>query len=103
MATTFFVQGTTEKDMQLDTKFVVEQDGITLTGAAHNIKNFTSGAVSKGIRIDGILELEKKVNPTHPFKIKGAHNSGVEFNLTPEALKLLEPLAPSAPPEARPN
>jgi hypothetical protein len=37
MATTFFVQGTPEKDIQLDSRFVVEQDGQTVAGTSHNI------------------------------------------------------------------
>ena len=102
MATTFFVQGIPEKDIMLDTKYTVEQDGQTVAGTSHNIKNFTDGAVTKGARIDGILEMEKKLDLKHPFKIKGSH-SAVEFKLSPEALKLAEPLAPPAPPAQPPN
>jgi hypothetical protein len=102
MATTFFVQGMPEKDMQLDTTFVAEQDGQTVAGASHNIKNFINGTATKGVRIDGILELEKKLDLTHSFKIKGNHGA-VEFRLSPEARKLAEPLPPPAPPAAPPN
>ncbi len=102
MATTFYVQGMPEKDIQLDTKFVVEQDGQTLVGTAHNIKNFTAGAVAKGTRIDGILQMEKKLDLSHAFRIKG-DNADIEFKLTPEALKLSEPVAPAAPPATQPN
>ncbi|HYK91993.1 MAG TPA: hypothetical protein VE398_24715 [Acidobacteriota bacterium] len=99
MATTFFVQGTPEKDIQLETKFVVEQNGEKIAGTSHNIKNFADGAVAKGTRIDGIIEMSKKLDLTHSFKIKGGH-SDVDFKLTPEAVKLAEPLAPPAPPAA---
>ena len=102
MATTFFVQGTPEKDIQLDTKLVIEQDGQTVTGTAHNIKNFTDGAITKGTRIDGILEMQKRLNLTRAFKIRGTHYN-LDFKLTPEAVKLAEPLVPAAPPATQPN
>ncbi len=102
MATTFFVQGMPEKDIQLDTKLVVEQDGQTLTGTPHNIKNFADGAVAKGTRFDGILEMGKKLDLTHAFKIKGS-NYNVDFKLTPEAVKLAEPIVPAAPAATSPN
>ncbi len=96
MGTTFFVQGMPEKDIQLDTKFVVEQDGQTLTGTSHNIKNFADGPVAKGTRIDGILETGKKLDLAHAFKIK-VGQANVDFKLTPEEVKLAEPLPPPAP------
>jgi hypothetical protein len=102
MATTFYIQGTPDKDIQLDTKFVVEQDGQTLTAASHNIKNFADGTATKGVRIDGILQLEKKLDLTHAFRIKGTH-AAVEFKLTPEDLKLAEPIAATTPPAATPR
>jgi hypothetical protein len=97
MATTFFVQGTAAKDTTLNTKFEVEQDGQTVAGASHNIKNFADGAVAKGIRVDGILQLEKKLDLTHAFTIKGKDVS-VDFKLDAGALKELEPVAPPATP-----
>ncbi len=102
MTTTFFVQGTAEKDISLDTKFVVEQDGQTLNGESFSIKNFTSGTQAKGTKIDGIIQIEKKVDLTHPFKLKGK-NVLVDFKLSPEALKLNEPLPPPAAPASKPN
>jgi len=102
MATTFFVQGTPEKDIQLDSRFVVEQDGQTVAGTSHNIKNFADGAVAKGTRIDGILEMEKKLDLSHAFKIKGSQAT-LEFKLSPEALKLTEPIPPPATPATPPN
>ncbi len=102
MATTFLVQGTPEKDVRLDTRFVVEQDGQTMTGTSHNIKNFTDGAVTKGTRIDGILQMEKKLDLSHAFKIKGGQ-ANVEFKLSPEAVKMAEPLPPPVPAAATPK
>ncbi len=93
-STTFYVQATPEKDVQVDPKFEVEQDGKTFAGTAHNIKNFTPGNVAKGTRIDGILQLDQKLNLSHPFVIKGANNLAVEFKLTPEEVQLAQPLPP---------
>jgi hypothetical protein len=97
MGTTFFVQGIAEKDIKIDTAFAVEQDGQTTAGTSSNIKNFAGGGlVAKGDRIDGIVEVGKKLDVSHSFKIKGK-NSTVEFKLSPEAIKLMEPLPPAAP------
>ncbi len=102
--TTFYVQGTPEKDVQVNPSFEVEQDGKTFAATSHNIKNFTSGAVAKGIRIDGIVQLSEKLNLSHPFRIKGANNFALEFKLTPEDVQMAQPLPPptaaSAPAQA---
>jgi len=87
-ATTFYVQGVPEKDMPIDTKFSAEQDGETIAGSAMNIKNFDGNTVTKGTRFDGLVQLDKKLDLKHPFKIKGTHGS-VEFKLSEEALKLM--------------
>ena len=103
MGTTFYVQGTPEKDVKIDTGFTVEQDGESVKGTSSNIKNFTDGGlVAKGTRVDGVVELGKKLNLAHSFKIKGK-NSTVEFKLSPEAIKLMEPLPPPAPAATAPE
>jgi len=89
MSTMLYVQGIPEKEASLNTDFVLEQDGQTTGGTAHNIKNFKAGAVPKGERIDGIIQFETKVNPSHTFTVKNA-DASVEFKLSPEALKMLE-------------
>jgi hypothetical protein len=94
MATMLYVQGTPDKDGNLTTTFTLEQDGQTTPGTIHNIKNFKEGAVVKGERIDGIIQFEKKVDLSHAFTISNGETS-VEFNLAPDALKLLE--APQQP------
>ena len=94
-ATTFYVQATPEKDLQIDTAFQIEQDGQTFAASSLSIKGFEKGFATKGKRIDGILQLDKKLDLTHPFKIKGA-NSSAEFKLTEEAVKLSMPLPPPA-------
>jgi len=98
--TTFYVQATPEKDIQLDPKFEVEQGGKTFAGASHSIKNFAAGAVTKGDRIDAVLQLDQKLNLAHPFKIKGANNFSLEFKLSPEAVQLAQPIPPPAAPPA---
>jgi hypothetical protein len=87
-ATSFYVQGTPEKDMANDTKFSVEQDGQAVVCNSLNIKNFDGSTVTKGTRFDGILQLDKKLNLSRAFKIKATHGS-VEFKLSDEAMKAL--------------
>jgi hypothetical protein len=84
-ATTFYVQGIPEKDINFDSTFVIVQDGQSLNATTMNIKNFTSGNVAKGQMINGLIQLDRKLELTHPFSIKG--NSGtVEFKLSDAAL-----------------
>jgi hypothetical protein len=96
-ATTFYVQATPEKDIPIDISFEVEQDGQTFPASSLNIKNFEKGVATKGRRIDGIVQLDKKLDLSHPFKIKGA-NSATEFKLTAEAVKMSEPVPPPVTP-----
>ncbi len=96
-ATTFYVQGMPEKDMVIDTKFFVEQDGQTYEADSLNIKHFDGSTVTKGTRVDGMIQLGTKLDLTHPFTIRGSHGS-VEFLLTPEALQMMEAPATAAPP-----
>jgi hypothetical protein len=93
-STMFYVQGVPEKDVQLDTKFVMEQDGQTFQGVAQNIKNFQSEtALAKGERIDGLLHFTQKIDPSHEFTVKNG-SYAVTFKLTPEALQMLQPETP---------
>lgn len=87
--TLLYVQGTPEKEMSIDRKFFIEQGNEKLEAVPHNIKNFTGGKVSKGERIDGLLEFSKKIDVTQPFTIRAADKS-VEVRLSPEALDMLQ-------------
>ncbi len=78
-----------EKDVTIDTKFSAEQDGQTVSGNIINIKSFEGGKLSKGDRFSGILQLDRKLDLTHPFKIIASHGT-VEFKLSEEALNLLQ-------------
>ena len=89
MGTLIYLQGTPEKDVnQVNMKFTMEQDGATVDGTTLNIKNFEGGAVPKGTRIDGLVQFDKKLDLSHPFRIKNAKTT-VEFKLSQSALKLL--------------
>ncbi len=78
--TSFYVQGISEKSGAFDNKFAVAQDGETLDCTAINIENFAGGLVTKGQHIKGIIQLSKKLDLSHTFKIKGSRDS-VEFKL----------------------
>jgi len=89
-ATMFFVQGIPSKDLAaFNPKFVVEQGGKEFESESVNIRNLQAGAVSKGTKIEGLIQLSQKINVTQPFKIKNA-NSTTEFKLSEEAIKLLQ-------------
>ncbi len=85
MATLLYVQGIPDKDGNLDTTFYLEQDGQTTEGLARDIKGFKSGAVTKGERINGILQFDRKLDLTRQFTIKNSKNS-VKFKFSEEAL-----------------
>jgi hypothetical protein len=80
-ATAFYVLGVSEKNFTLNNTFVVEQNGQTFNCSAVNIENFSGGNVAKGAMIKGILQLDKKLDLTHSFKIKNAAHS-FDMNLS---------------------
>jgi len=86
--TAFYVQGVSEKDMTLNNKFSVQQDGRTYEFSSINIENFAGGKVAKGQGIKGILQLDQKLNLSRPFVIKGSQNQ-FEFKLSDSVIKEL--------------
>jgi hypothetical protein len=90
MATMFYVQGVPEKNIKLNPQFEVEQDGQTYKGETINMKNLQSGDVAKGTRIEGLIQLSRKIDLNQPFKVRCIHNPSADFRLSPETLKLLE-------------
>jgi hypothetical protein len=86
--TTFFILGTTDKNIKLKTKFVIEQDGDKFSGTVTNIKNFQDGELAKGEKVNGLLQLDKKLNLNHSFTIKGADGI-LDFKLTDIGLRML--------------
>lgn len=94
--TMLYVQGTPEKNVQIDTtNFVIEQNGVTVKSVPTNITHFEKGkaAVAKGQRIDGLLTFDKVVNISQPFTVKHGNDS-VEVKFTSEQLKASAPAAP---------
>lgn len=90
MATVFFVQGISEKDIILNPSFEVVQDGKTFPGESVNLKNLQAGPLAKGTRFSGLVQLSEKINVAQPFVIKGAAISSAGFKLSKTAIKLLE-------------
>ena len=90
MATVFYIQGVSEKDITLNPEFEVVQDGKTFPGEAVNLKNLQAGPLAKGTRISGLIQLSQKINVAQPFVIKGAKSASAEFKLSQDAIKLLE-------------
>jgi hypothetical protein len=89
-STVFFVQGLTKDSAVLDPQFMVEQNGKTYEGIPINLKNFQPGSVVKGTRIEGLIQLSQKIDVTQPFKIRIGNDVCAEFELSPDAMRLLE-------------
>jgi phenylpropionate dioxygenase-like ring-hydroxylating dioxygenase large terminal subunit len=94
--TVFFVQGTPEKDVNLDPSgFTVQQGGESSPLTPVNIKRFEKGKVIKGDRIDGMLQLAKQLDVAKPFTVVHAKES-VEFKFTDDQVKSMDPPPPPA-------
>ena len=93
--TVFYVQGTADKNVQIDTtSFTIEQNGETTTSIPTNIKHFEKGkiAVPKGERIEGVLTFARLVDASRPFTVKhGADSVQIKFN--PDQMKAIMPAA----------
>ena len=86
LGTCFYIAGIADKNMKMSTDFVVEQDGEKFAGTIMNLKNFVDGDVTKGEKISGILQLQKKLKLNHLFMIRGAGGQ-VDFQLSAVALQ----------------
>lgn len=96
MNTLLYVQGTPQKEVELDTSnFTIQQGNETVAAKAVNIKHFEKGKVAKGDRIDGVLEFEKLIDVSKPFTVKHGADS-VEFKFTDDQLKAMAP-PPASP------
>jgi hypothetical protein len=90
-ATMFYVQGTPQKDVNLDTSsFTVQQGGESFPSTPLNISHFEKGKVSKGDRIDGLLQLAKHIDVTKPFTVLHGKDS-VEFKFSADQVKAMTP------------
>jgi len=86
MTTVFFIQGTVNKEFELKPEVTVTQKGETLTGKITPMKNFAGGKVAKGEQIQGLVELEKKLDLYTPFKVT-VSGQGVDFNLSDDDVR----------------
>ena len=95
-ATLFYVQGTAEKAIKLDTTdFTIDQGGETITSTPMNIKHFEKGvaAVNKNDKVDGILVFSKIIDVTQPFVVRHGKDS-VKIEYTKDQLKEMTPAPP---------
>jgi hypothetical protein len=93
--TMFYVQGTPEKNVEIDTtNFIIEQNGETLSAAPTNIRHFERGkvAVPKGDRIEGVLTFAKMVNVSQPFTVKHG-DASVKVKFSSDQIKAATPAA----------
>jgi hypothetical protein len=82
----FFVQGTVNKEFEFKPEVSVVQKGETLSGKVTSMKNFASGKIAKGETIQGLVELEKKIDLFEPFKVTvGGVN--VDFRLNADDIR----------------
>jgi hypothetical protein len=96
-STLFYVQGTPDKDVDLDTtNFVAMQGGESITSVPTNITNFEKGKAAKGVRVSGLLQFAKQVDLSRAFTIVHGKDS-VEFKFSEAQVKAIT--APPAPPQ----
>ncbi len=86
MTSVFFIQGTANKDFELKPDVTVTQKGETLTGKVTPMKNFVAGKVKKGDQLQGLVELEKKLDLYEPFKVMVGPQA-VDFNLNDDDVR----------------
>lgn len=86
MTTVFFVQGTANKEFQLNPEVTVTQKGETLPGKVTPMKNFAAGKIAKGDQIQGLVELTKKLDLYEPFKVT-VNGQSVDFNLNEDDVR----------------
>jgi hypothetical protein len=90
-STVFFVRGNATKDQTAySPKFTVEQGGKTIEGEAVNIDGFKTGTVSKGAKIQGLIQFTEKIDLTQAFRIRGPQNASLDIKLSKNALKYLQ-------------
>ena len=97
-ATMFYVQGTAQKEVEIDTtKFTLSQDGMA-NGTPTNIKNFMRGKnkVPQGERVDGVLTFMKQVDLARTFTVNYDQDWGVEFKFTANQIRSMTPPTPAA-------
>ena len=90
-STVFYVQCVPDKDIDFHPEFRVEQNGFYIDAKTSDIKNFKEGPVSKGTRMEGLVQLSRKIDLSKPFKIVNTENdAAAEFQVSEETLNLLK-------------
>ena len=86
MTSVFFIQGTANKEFELKPEVTVTQKGETLTGKVTPMKNFVAGKVKKGDQLQGLVELEKKLDLYEAFKVT-VGGQAIDFNLNDDDVR----------------
>jgi hypothetical protein len=89
--TLVFVQGTTERELEIDPgQFKLEQNGKSTNGKPVNIKNFLKGKVPSGQRVDGLVQFDERVDLSKAFTVRYGTESA-EFRFTENQVKAMAP------------
>ena len=87
----FYVQGVPEEDMDFNPSFRFEQNDFLIDAKTQNIKNFKAGPVAKGTKMEGLVQLSRKIDLAQPFKIVDPSNdASAEFQFSLETLDLIK-------------
>ncbi|MEJ2109173.1 MAG: hypothetical protein P8Z37_04515 [Acidobacteriota bacterium] len=89
-STVFYIDGVMNKTLVFNPDFDVEQDGTVISTKPVSIKNFKKDTLEKGTKIQGLLELEQKLNLYRPFKLKNKTHVFAEFQYDWDALEAMK-------------
>jgi hypothetical protein len=87
MTAVFYVQGVAGKEFDFKPGATVVQKGETLEGKPTPVsKNFLAGKIAKGDRVEGMIELSKKIDLFEPFKFT-MNGQTAEFRLNEDDVR----------------
>ena len=87
MTAVFFVQGSAGKDFEFNPAATVVQKGVTLEGKPTPMtKNFVAGKLSKGDKVQGLIEFPKPIDLFEPFKFT-MNGQTAEFRLNSDDVR----------------
>jgi len=87
MTAVFLVQGTANKDFEFKPDPTVTQKGETMEGKPTAMsKNFVAGKISKGEKVQGLIEFPKKIDLFEPFKFT-MNGQTAEFRLNEDDVR----------------
>lgn len=87
MVTVFFVQGTANKEFEFKPDATVVQKNETLEGKPTPMsKSFAAGKIPKGEKVQGLIELPKKLDLFEPFKFS-MNGQSTEFRLNEDDVR----------------